>query len=114
MHQQLCGTFHFNDTPLAPPGTKVIVYKTPDTKQTWLPHSKQGWYIGPSLEHYWCYHVYLMDMWGEQESNTVEVFPDHGDIKFLSLQDLAAYAALDLIAALKNPSPSTTLFIGDK
>ena len=40
--------------------------------------------------------------------------PDNGNISFLSSKDLAAYAVLDLIAAIKNPHPETPLFLGNK
>ena len=34
---QLNGAFDFNRTPLAPPGTRVIVHKTPNNRRTWTP-----------------------------------------------------------------------------
>jgi hypothetical protein len=51
------GAFDFNRTPLAPPGTKVIIHEKPDIRQTWDPHDVEGWYLGPALRHYLCYHV---------------------------------------------------------
>jgi hypothetical protein len=32
------GTFDYNKTPLAPPGTKVIIHKKPLQRKTWDPH----------------------------------------------------------------------------
>ena len=40
-------------------------------------------------------------------------FPSNFNIPFLSSQDMETYAALDLIAALKNPTPENPLFISD-
>jgi hypothetical protein len=36
------GAFDFNRTPLAPPGTKVLIYEKPDIQQTWAPHAVEG------------------------------------------------------------------------
>ena len=39
---QLNGDFDFNRIPLAPPGTQVIVHKTPNNRRTWAPHGVDG------------------------------------------------------------------------
>ena len=49
---QLNGAFGFNRTPLAPPGTKVLVFEAPNICRTWAPHGVTGCYIGSALEHY--------------------------------------------------------------
>lgn len=49
---QLFGNFDFNATPLAPPGTKVLIHEKPNHRPTWAPHGSKGWYLGPALEHY--------------------------------------------------------------
>ena len=49
---QLNGAFDFNRTPLAPPGTRVIVHKTPDNRRTWAPHGVYGWYLRLTPDHY--------------------------------------------------------------
>ena len=48
----LNGTFDYNATPLAPPGTKIIAYETPNTIKTWALHGLDGWYIGNVEDHY--------------------------------------------------------------
>ena len=53
-YAQLEGTFDFNCTPLAPPGTRVIVHEKPTQRCTWAPHGIDGWYIGPALDQYQC------------------------------------------------------------
>ena len=51
-HQQMFGNFNFNSTPLAPPGRKVIVQKTPDIHASWAPYGVSNFYVGPALDHY--------------------------------------------------------------
>jgi hypothetical protein len=46
------GSFDFNRTPLAPPGTKVLTHEKPDVRETWAPHAVKGWYLGPAHRHY--------------------------------------------------------------
>ena len=55
----LFGNFNFNSTPLAPPGTKVVAYSTPSNRTSWGPHGLEGWYVGPSLDHYGCVKCYF-------------------------------------------------------
>ena len=48
----LNGTFDYNRTSLAPPGTNVLVHKTSGNRRTWDPHGVDGWYIGAISEHF--------------------------------------------------------------
>ena len=41
-YAQLEGTFDFTRTPLAPPGTRVIIHEKPTIRQTWAPHKPTG------------------------------------------------------------------------
>ena len=50
----LYGTFDFNRTPLAPPGTKVIIHDKSTKRVSWAYHGQIGFYIGPAFEHYRC------------------------------------------------------------
>ena len=71
----LNGTHDFNATPLAPPGTKVLVHETRDQRRTWAPKGTDGWYLGPAPEHYRCYRVYIPATRAERTAKTVEFFP---------------------------------------
>ena len=51
-HASLFGNFDFNQTPLAPPGTKIVAHTNSDTQTTFGEHGKVEWYVGPSPEHY--------------------------------------------------------------
>ena len=57
-YSQMHGTFDYNRTPLAPPGTKVTVHEKPDARGTWSPHAVPAWYTGPAMHHYQCYRVW--------------------------------------------------------
>ena len=50
---------HFNQTPLAPPGIKVLIFEVPGNRRTFAQHGLEGWHCDPSQEHYQCYNVYV-------------------------------------------------------
>ena len=58
--EALEGAFQFTSTPLAPPGTKVLVHHKPNRRSPWGFHAQLGWYIGPALNHHKCWKV-IMD-----------------------------------------------------
>ena len=60
-HAQLNGHFDFNRTPIAPPGIRVLAHVKPAQRTTWSPHAEDGWYVGPAMESYRCYRIWLWD-----------------------------------------------------
>lgn len=106
-HTMLEGSFDFNSTPLAPPGTKVLIHEKTDQRRTWDPHATEGWYIGPATEHYRCYRVFTNKTKGERISDTVEFFPQHTNVPYATPTQVITKAAHDIISVLKAPKPST-------
>ena len=53
-HASIFGIHDFSCCYLATPGSKVIVHKNTDNCRSWSPDVMDGWYIGPSMEHYRC------------------------------------------------------------
>jgi hypothetical protein len=102
--------YDFNRAPMAPPGTRIIAHKTPSRRQTWAPHGQVGWYIGPALEHYRCYTVYITKTRGDIIVETVDFFPEKFTLPSPSAQDLATQAAADLTHVLLNPQPEGPFF----
>eukprot|EP00978_Attheya_sp_CCMP212_P006539 scaffold15131_cov65-Attheya_sp.AAC.1 len=108
-HAQVHGQFDFNRTPLAPPGTKVLVHEKPAVRGTWSPHGVDGWYVGPALNHYRCYKVWIKETSAERVADTLTWLPRHVTMPGASPADAAAAAARDLIKALLNPAPVSPL-----
>ena len=44
--------FNFNKTPLAPVGCRVLIHAKPAMCKSWDYSAKQGFYVGPALDHY--------------------------------------------------------------
>jgi hypothetical protein len=100
---------------MAPPGTRIIAHETPSRRRTWAPHVQDGWYIGPALEHYRCYTIYITKTRGERVVETVDFFPEKVILPFPSAQDLATQAAADLTHALLHPQLAGPFCkVGDK
>jgi hypothetical protein len=78
------GQHDYNRAPLAPPGTRIIAHETPGKIKTWAPHGQDGWYIGPALEHYRCYTVYITKTRSSRVVETVEFFPHQLKVPFPS------------------------------
>jgi hypothetical protein len=102
------GQYDFNRAPMAPPPprTRIIAHETPNRRRTWATHGQDGWYIGPALEHYRCYTVYVTKTRGERVVETVDFPPEKFTLPFPSAQDLATQAAAELTHALLHPQPA--------
>jgi hypothetical protein len=100
------GQCDFNRAPMGPPETRIIAHETPRRRRTWAPHGQDGWYIGPALEHYRCYTVFITKTRGERVVETFDFFPENFKLPFLSAQDLANKAAAELTHALLHPHPA--------
>ena len=106
---QVHGAFDFNRTPLAPPGTRVLIHEPSTVRETWAPHAVEGWYVGPAPLHYRCYTIWADATSAERIANTLTWFPSHVDMPTTSSLELATAAAQDLIAALLHPSDAEPL-----
>lgn len=108
-YAQVFGNFDYNRTPLAPPGTRVLSHDKPDKRASWAPHGEEGWYVGPAMEHYRCYRIFIIKTKADRDSDTVTFFPSKTRMPALSSTDRAIRAANELVHALRNPHPASPL-----
>ena len=78
------GQHDYNKVPLAPPGTKVLIYEAPRVRKTWASHGVEGWYLGPAEDHYRCHRVYVTRTRATRICRTVEFFPHLSPMATLS------------------------------
>ena len=71
----LFGMFNYNATPLAPPGIKCQIHEKPNQRKSWAPHSVDGYYLGPAMQHYRCFKVFVTKTNAQRIYDTVEFFP---------------------------------------
>jgi hypothetical protein len=74
--------YEYNRSPMAPPGTIIIAHEMPNSRRTSSPHGQDGWYIGPALEHYCCYTVYINKTRSKIVVETVESPPHRSTTPF--------------------------------
>jgi hypothetical protein len=104
--KHIFGQHDYNRAPMAPLGTRIIAHETPGRRRTWAPHGQDGWYIGPALEHYRCYTVYITKTRSNRIVETVDFFPHKFKLPLPLSSELATRAAADLTHALLKPQPA--------
>ncbi len=73
----LHGPYDWNRYPLAPLGCKAVVYEDGDMRGSWASRGVDGWYLGPSMDHYRCDIYYIPETRAYQISGSTELFPQH-------------------------------------
>ena len=112
-HSLLEGEFNFNRTPLAPPGTRVIVHENPAQRASWAPHGIHGWFTDSPLLHYRYYRCYISSTNSTRDSCTVAFFLHNFPMLRTSFTDAATNGVLYLIIALQNPIPASPFNISN-
>jgi hypothetical protein len=69
--------YDWNQYPLAPLGCKAVVYKDGNTRGSWALQGVDGWYLGPSMDHYQCDLYYIPQTRAYQVLGSTELFPQH-------------------------------------
>jgi hypothetical protein len=96
-NQEVYGSFDFNKTPLAPLGTKGLVYNNPGSQTSWALHANDGFYVGSSSNHYQCLRFYIPATRRFCFSHTWCLYPAHCQVPVSSQHDLSIAAATDLL-----------------
>ena len=51
-NEEVYGSFDYNKMPVAPLGTKGLVYDGPAVRASWAPHGTDAYYVGNAPKHY--------------------------------------------------------------
>jgi hypothetical protein len=106
-NHELYGPFDFNETPLAPLGTKALVYDDPATRTSWALHATDGFYLDPTINHYRCLCFYIPLTQHFCFSDTWRLYPTHCQIPILSKNNKTLLAAGDIFKQLGGTIPTT-------
>ncbi len=71
------GPYDWNQYPLAPLGTKAVIYEDAGTRASWAPQGLDSWLLWPSKIHYRCNLYYVPEMKGYRVSGSANLFPQH-------------------------------------
>ena len=108
-YAQAWGGYDYNSTPLAPPGTKLLLHLKPSVRESWAPHAVRGWYLGPAMDHYRCYRVWNVKTCAERIVDTVVWFPSKVKMPVTSPQAEIVAAAQNLVKVLLMPLTSSLI-----
>ena len=97
------GTFDYSSTPLAPPGTKVIIHQKPQVRASWDLHGLMGFYIGPALNHYRCYTCHVPKTRSERTADTVTYIPSKIHIPEFDAKAHFHQALNDIVQIIRKP-----------
>ncbi len=76
-YETLYGPYDWNRYPLAPLGCKAVVYEYGNTSGLWASRGVDGWYLGPSMDHYQCNLYFIPETRAYRISGSTELFPQH-------------------------------------
>ena len=79
----------------------VIIYSKPSTQRSWDFHGRKGFSIGPTLNHYLCFHVTDATTKSLLYSDTVEFMHDYLTQPIVSYSDRIVHALNFLSCAVK-------------
>ena len=97
------GVQDFNAQPLAPPGIKLVAHEKSTHCNTWSIHGQDGYYAGPSHEHYCCIRAYIISTGGKHICDTVKFIPEKIPLPKTTTTDYLIQATSDIVSLLKNP-----------
>ena len=108
----LNGTFDFNQSLLAPPGTHVVVHVTPAQCHNMAPHGIDGWHANPSIEHYHCHKCYIPSTFGVRDALTIDWFPNNVPFPRVNADEYLRQTANNMLTLIRDkathPIPSLT------
>jgi hypothetical protein len=101
--------YDFNACPIAPLGTKVLVYDAPKDRASWDPHGQEGFYIGPAPNHYRNFRCRMLSTGSKRVSDTVSWHPIAFKMPFSDQSAMTELAIMDLTTLLSTASPPDRL-----
>ena len=104
----LHGQHNYDVDPFAPLGAAVEMHVMPVSRPTWGEHTKYGFYIGTSLDHYRCRSIWLPESEGVRVAHTI--FFKHRYLTQPTITDTDAIllASDNLYAAIKGVVPDSS------
>jgi hypothetical protein len=108
-YAQLNGPFDFTRTPLGPPGCRILPHDKSDKRTTWAPHGLDGWYVGPALDSYRCWQIWIWESRDIRICDTVTWYPTKVKLPDSSSTVTIVTCLKDIVGALTNPSPQSPL-----
>ena len=102
------GQHNYDAHPFAPLGAKVEMHVMPGNRRTWESHTKAGYYLGTSWDHYRCHEVWISNTKSKRVGRTVFLKHKYLIQPTITASDALPRAGDNICAALQNVAPTTT------
>ena len=76
-HQLNGHKYDWNTFPMAPPGTRTVIYISAYGRTSWGARGINTWYCGPSTDHYHNCIFFIPDTGSYRISGSFDLFPQH-------------------------------------
>jgi hypothetical protein len=107
--KEVNGKFDYNKTPLAPLGTKGLVYKYDSaTHASSALLGNNAYCFGPALKNYRCLRFYIPNTRQYQVADTWCLYPTHCTVPTLSPTEGTILKVMDTLTALGSTVPTST------
>jgi hypothetical protein len=101
-YEALNGPYDWNRYPLAPLRCKAVVYEDGDSRGSWASCGVDGWYLGPSKDHYRCNLYFIPKTRAYQISGSTELFPQQCQLPCLTQQQHFRAPTKELVKVVNN------------
>jgi len=93
--------FDFVAHPIHPLGTKIVILDPVSNRESWAPHGLDGFYIGPALDHYKCYRVFVSCTNDFRISDSISWHPKKLHLPGSTKEELIYEKAEEILAQLQ-------------
>ena len=95
------GAFDYSATPLVPLGRKIMIHNTSNTRKSWYQRGREGFSVGPALQHYICIQAIDEKTKALMIKNTAEYLHRYLTQPHITAEDRMTHAIQFLTASLK-------------
>ena len=98
---------NYDSHPFAILGSAVEIHVMPANRRTWAAHTKPGFYLGPSWEHYRCHDVWVEETRATRTGQTVFFRNKYITQPTVTAADALVRTGEDLCSALTGSTPDS-------
>ncbi len=107
-NKEVNGRFDYNKTPIAPLGTKELIYEDPAVCTSWAPHGTDAYYIGLAPKHYRCLCFYMPATRRYRIADTWWLNPTHCTMPSIFQANLMVLQATNILQSMGTTIPTYT------
>ena len=93
--------YDWNKHPMAPPGTRAVVYEAVGNRLSWGPRGIDAWYCGPCFDHYRNLLFFIPETGAYRKSASYDLYPQHCVLPELNQQQHAEVVQEELVESIQ-------------